>query len=92
MPDISPVRQRERERLKFAAAACISFLIMAGIWFGFTRSQDTIIALNVPIEYVNRPSNYDILDTSVDEARLQLVGSGALIKSLDRGRWEYGWI
>ncbi len=86
MPDISPVRQRERERLKLAAAGCISFLIMAGIWFGFTRSQDTIIALNVPIEYVNRPANYDILDTSVDEARLQLLGSSALIKSLGPGQ------
>src|SRR5208337_778148 len=86
MPDISPARQRERERLKLAAACCISFLIMAGIWFGFTRSQDTIIALNVPIEYVNRPPNYDILDTSVDEARLQLLGSSALIKSLGPGQ------
>ena len=59
---------------------------MTGIWFGFTRSQDTIIALNVPIEYVNRPANYDILDTSVDEARLQLLGSSALIKSLGQGQ------
>jgi YbbR domain-containing protein len=86
MPDISPARQREREKIKLAAAACISFLIMAGIWFGFTRSQYTIIALNVPIEYVNRPPNYDILDTSVDEARLQLLGSSALIKSLGPGQ------
>jgi diadenylate cyclase len=84
--DISPARRRERERLKLAAAGCVSFLIMAGIWFGFTRSQDTLTALNVPIEYVNRPSNFDIIDTSVDEARLQLVGSSALIKSLMPGQ------
>ncbi len=86
MPDISPARRRERERLKLATAGCVSFLVMAGIWFSFTRSQDTITALNVPIEYVNRPANYDILDTSVDEARLQLVGSSALIKSLAPGQ------
>ena len=86
LPEISPARQRERERLKLAAASCVSVLIMAGIWFGFTRSQDTIVALNVPIEYVNRPANYDILDTSVDEARLQLFGSSALIKSLGPGQ------
>ncbi|MGA2400708.1 MAG: diadenylate cyclase [Syntrophobacteraceae bacterium] len=86
MPEFSPARQRERERLKLAAAGCISVLIMGGIWFGFTRGQDTIIALNVPIEYVNRPANYDILDASVDEARLQLVGSSALIKSLGPGQ------
>jgi hypothetical protein len=86
LPEISPARQRERERLKLAAASCVSLLIMGGIWFGFTRSQDTIVALNVPIEYVNRPANYDILDTSVDEARLQLFGSSALIKSLGPGQ------
>ena len=59
---------------------------MTGIWFGFTRSQDTIIALNVPIEYVNRPLSFEILDTSTDEARLQLYGSSALIKSLQPGQ------
>jgi YbbR domain-containing protein len=86
MPDISPARRKERERLKLATTGCISFVIMAAIWFGFTRSQDTITAMNVPIEYVNRPGRYDILDTSVDEARLQLVGSSALIKSLLPGQ------
>ncbi|MDR3553461.1 MAG: diadenylate cyclase [Syntrophobacteraceae bacterium] len=82
MPEISPVHQRKRERLKFASAGFVSFLIISGIWLGFTRGQDTIIALNVPIEYVHRPASYDILDTSVDEARLQLFGSSALIRSI----------
>ena len=82
MPEISPAGRLKRERLKLAAAGFISFLIISGIWLGFTRGQDTIIALNVPIEYVNRPVSYDILETSVDEARLQLFGSSALIRSL----------
>ena len=83
---LDPARRKERERAKLLVAACLSILIMTGIWFGFTRGQDTIIALNVPIEYVNRPTNYEILDASVDEARLQLVGSSALIKSLKAGQ------
>jgi YbbR domain-containing protein len=82
MPEISPAHQRKRERLKLATAGFVSFLIISGIWLAFTRGQDTIVALNVPIEYVNRPASYDILDTSVDEARLQLFGSSALIRSL----------
>ncbi len=86
MPQISPESLRKRERLKLAAACCVSVLIMTGVWFGFTRSQDTIIALNVPIEFINRPASYDILDASVDEARLQLLGSSALIKSLGPGQ------
>jgi diadenylate cyclase len=81
-----PTNLRKRERLRLSLAAVLSILVMTGIWFGFTRSQDTIIALNVPIEYVNRPLAYEILDTSTDEARLQLYGSSALIKSLQPGQ------
>ena len=81
-----PTNRQKRERLRLTLAAVLSLLIMTGIWFGFTRSQDTIIALNVPIEYVNRPLSFEILDTSTDEARLQLYGSSALIKSLQPGQ------
>lgn len=79
-------QQQKRERLKFALAGVLSLMIMTGIWFGFTRSHDTVIALNVPIEYVNRPSSFEILDCSVDEVRIQLFGSSALIKSLRAGQ------
>jgi YbbR domain-containing protein len=86
LADGVPRNVQKRERLRLSFAAIVSFLIMTGIWFGFTRSQDTIIALNVPIEYINRPLAYEILDTSTDEARLQLYGSSALIKSLQPGQ------
>ena len=78
--------QQKRERFRLALAGMLSLLIMTGIWFGFTRSRDTIIALSVPIEYVNRPPTYEILDTSFDEVRLQLYGSSALIRSLRPGQ------
>jgi diadenylate cyclase len=86
LSDGIPRNLKKRERLRLSLAAVLSLLIMTGIWFGFTRSQDTIIALNVPIEYVNRPLSYEILDTSTDEARIQLYGSSALIKSLQPGQ------
>lgn len=79
-------QQKKRERLKLSLAAVMSLLIMTGVWFGFTRSHDTITALTVPIEYVNRLASLEILDTSVDEARLQVIGSSALIKSLRTGQ------
>jgi diadenylate cyclase len=81
-----PTNMQKRERLRLSLAAVLSLLVMTGIWFGFTRSQDTITALNAPIEYVNRPLTFDILDTSTDEARVQLYGSSALIKSLRPGQ------
>jgi hypothetical protein len=81
-----PHKLQQKRRFKLAAAAVLSLLIMTGIWFGFTRSQDTIVALNVPVEYVGRPTAYEILDTSNDEARLQLYGSSALVRSLRPGQ------
>lgn len=84
--DGAPGLRKKRERIRLTVAAVLSFLIVTAIWFGFTRSQDTIIALNVPIEYANRPPNFEILDTSVDEAKLQLYGSSALVKSLRSGQ------
>lgn len=86
LADGVPAQQLRRERIKLVVAGALSLLIMTGIWFGFTRSQDTIIGLNVPIEYVNRPLSFEILDTSQDEARLQLYGSSAIIKSLRAGQ------
>jgi len=86
LSDGVPAQMRKRERFKHALAAVLSLLIMTGIWFGFTRSHDTVIALNVPIEYVNRPPTFEILDCSVDEVRIQLFGSSALIKSLRPGQ------
>jgi diadenylate cyclase len=84
--DGMPADAQKRERLRLSIAAVLSFLVMTGIWFGFTRSQDTITALSAPIEYVNRPIAFEILDTSTDEARVQLYGSSALIKSLRPGQ------
>jgi diadenylate cyclase len=81
-----PADAQKRERLRLSVAAVLSLLVMTGIWFGFTRSQDTITAQNAPIEYVNRPLAFEILDTSTDEARVQLYGSSALIKSLRPGQ------
>lgn len=85
-PEAESGPRYERERVKMFVAAGMSLLVMTAIWFGFTRSQDTIVALNVPIEYINRPTNYEILETSVDEAKVQLFGSSALIKSLKSGQ------
>jgi diadenylate cyclase len=86
LTDGVPIQQRRRERIKQSIAAALSFLIMTGIWLGFTRGQDKIVALNIPIEYVNRPGNFEILDASVDEVRVQLFGSSALINSIKSGQ------
>jgi diadenylate cyclase len=84
---LEAARER-REKWKIGLAAALSFLIITSIWLGFTRSRDTIFTLDVPIEYYNRPPNYEILETSINEVRLQLNGSSALVKSLRPGQVE----
>jgi diadenylate cyclase len=71
-----------KERFELGAAAVVSFLIVTAIWFSYARGVDTLITLDIPIEYINRDPNTEILDTSTNTVRLELSGSGALIRSL----------
>ncbi|SMC20922.1 TIGR00159 family protein [Desulfacinum hydrothermale DSM 13146] len=76
------VNYRRREMGKLTLAALLSLVIMTAVWFGFTRGGDTLIAVDVPIELVNRPPQYQILETSANKVHLQLHGSSALVKSM----------
>ncbi|MDY6879267.1 MAG: diadenylate cyclase [Thermodesulfobacteriota bacterium] len=69
-------------KLEPGIAAVLSVLLISGVWFSFTRGFETFVMLEVPIEYRNRNSRMEILDTSVDAVRLHLIGSGPLIKSI----------
>ncbi|MEW6669218.1 MAG: diadenylate cyclase [Thermodesulfobacteriota bacterium] len=71
-----------RERLEFVAAAALSLLLVGGTWFSFTQGQDTLITLEIPIEYMNRDPGMEILDASHTMVSLELSGSGTLIRSI----------
>ncbi|MDY7036144.1 MAG: diadenylate cyclase [Thermodesulfobacteriota bacterium] len=71
-----------QRKLEPGMAALLSVLLISGVWFIFTRGFETLIMLEVPIEYKSRNPLMEILDTSVDAARLHLIGSGPLIKSI----------
>ena len=72
----------KRERLEIGSAALASILLIGVVWFSFSRGLDTLITLDVPIEYMNRNPGVEILDTSTSTVSLQLSGSAPLIKSL----------
>lgn len=82
------VRKQKKERWKMGLAAVLSLLAIITIWLGFTRGRDTTLNMTVPVEYYNRPPNFEILETSVNEVKLQLNGSSALIRSLSPGQVE----
>lgn len=77
-----PKDRRFQERLEFSLAALLCLLCVTGIWFSFARGMETLINLSVPVEYMNRSAQMEIMNTSVNSVNLILAGSGTLIKSL----------
>jgi uncharacterized protein (TIGR00159 family) len=75
----SPVK---KEKLAFTSAALVSLLLITGFWFSISKGLESLVTLEVPIEYMNRDPNMEIVQASVNSARLNLSGSGTLIKSL----------
>jgi diadenylate cyclase len=73
---------QQKERFKMSLAAIISVVFITGIWFSFSKGLDTLITLEIPVEYTNRNPSFEIVDASVNAVRLHLGGSGALIKSV----------
>jgi uncharacterized protein (TIGR00159 family) len=80
--DEEKANSKKKFRLEISIAAVVSFLFVTSIWFVFARGMDTIVTLDVPVEYMNRPQEMEILDTSVNNVRFQLSGSSAILKSI----------
>ena len=72
----------KKGKLEIGMAALASILFITGVWFSFTRGVDALVTLEIPIEYMNRDPEMEILDASVNTVHLDLSGSGALIKSI----------
>ena len=72
----------KKERMEITAAALLSIVFITGIWFSVSRGQDTLVSLDIPVDYINRKPGTEIFDTSVKSVSLVLSGSGALVKSV----------
>lgn len=70
------------EKIKTGFAAVVSVLFIIGVWFSFSRGLETMITLEIPIEYMNRDPKIEILATSVNVLNLNLSGSGTIIKTI----------
>jgi hypothetical protein len=71
-----------KEKFEIGIAALVSVLFITGMWFSFSKGLDTLITLEIPVEYTKHDPEFEIVDTSVNTVRLQLGGSGALIRSI----------
>ncbi len=71
-----------KERIETSVAALVSILFVIGVWFSFSRGLETLITLEIPVEYMNRDPGMEILDASVNTVDIHLIGSGSLIKTI----------
>lgn len=72
----------KNERVEMIAAVCLSFLLVSVAWFTFARSSDTLVSVDVPIQYTGRAQGVNIIEASNDVVKVQLIGAGTLIKSV----------
>ena len=75
-------RELIKEKLMVVAAALFSVIFITGVWFSVSRGGDTLLTFESPVVYLNRDPSMEIVQTSVNTVSLELVGSGALIKSI----------
>jgi diadenylate cyclase len=66
--------------LFFAAMICLAGV--TGIWFSFARGVETLATLEVPVEFVNRNPKMEIFSASASSVKLQISGSGSLIRNV----------
>ncbi|MFO7666562.1 MAG: diadenylate cyclase [Desulfobacterales bacterium] len=82
MGDMPKHIDQRKEKIEIFVAALVSFLFIVGVWFSFSRGVETLMNIEIPVEYTNRISEMEIIDTSVNSVTLNLSGSGSLIKSI----------
>jgi uncharacterized protein (TIGR00159 family) len=75
-------RESRKEKLLFIAAALVLVAFTSGVWFSLSRGLDTLVTLQVSLEYTKRDLAMEIVKTSVNTVNLELEGSGALVKSI----------
>lgn len=71
-----------KEKLEIGIAAFVSVILITTVWFSFSRGLDTLMTLEIPVEYTKSDPKIEIVETSVNSISLQLGGSSTLIKSI----------
>ncbi|HIJ36055.1 MAG TPA: DisA protein [Deltaproteobacteria bacterium] len=72
----------KKRKIELGIAAAVSLLIVSGVWFSISRGFDAIKTFEIPIEYTNRDSRMELLNTSATSVNLYLRGSRALLRSI----------
>ncbi len=73
--------EQSEERLHTLVAALVSVLFVTAVWFSFSRGFESMMTMEIPVEFTKRAARMEILETSVNTVNLKLSGSGSLIRA-----------
>jgi uncharacterized protein (TIGR00159 family) len=71
------------ESLEIVLASVLSVFFTLGIWMSITQGLDTLASFDVPVEYMNRKTNQEIIKASDDSVELQISATRSLIRTVD---------
>ncbi len=74
--------RQKSERARMAFSAALSVIVVAVVWFTFSRGLESIVTVDVPIEYIKRNPDVEIIKSSANTVSLSLGGSGPLLRNL----------
>ncbi|MFH1981457.1 MAG: diadenylate cyclase CdaA [Pseudomonadota bacterium] len=75
--------QRETaETIRMGFSAVFSIVVVAMVWFTFSRGLESIVTVDAPIEYIKRNPDVEIIKASINTVSLSLGGSGPLLRNL----------
>jgi len=70
------------QAIEFTLAGVICLASVTGVWFSFARGYETLATLEIPLEFMNRDPKMEIFSTSASTVKLQISGSGSLVKAV----------
>ncbi len=80
--NVSVTKGHRSQTIELSTAALLCLIGITGIWLSFARGFETLATLNVPVEFVNRDPKMEIYSASASSVKLQISGSGSLIRSV----------
>jgi len=79
---VSATNGARNQVIELTLAAMICLAGVTGIWFSFARGYETLATLEIPLEFINRDPKMEIISASASTVKLQISGSGSLIRAV----------
>lgn len=72
----------KKQLVELCFAAMLCFVGVTGVWLSFARGLETFATLEVPVVFMKRDPKMEIFSASASSVKLQLSGSGSLLRSV----------